>query len=204
MPRNMRWHHYGTLRNFPERWWVKDTLWITLQIRLQNSPLREPPAPLRRALVSQIDLQHTVFIDSISNGLFQGMMRPQELARTLRKVLEWHICWGKGWIGGVFHSSWRWSNHTGPSLCVTEHWELPQALVSHGDRRCSSSAECQAAFALAGEAEMPTGSLGRGRELGGHHPNALWKGAAGQKVAVSPAPHFFCVHQPHNAVEIPL
>lgn len=38
----------------------------------------------------------TQFIDS--NGLFQGMMRPQQLARTLRKVPEWHICWGKGWM----------------------------------------------------------------------------------------------------------
>lgn len=80
----------------------------------------------------------------------------------------------------------------------------PGVCLSHRDRRCSSSAECQAAFALAREAEMPTASLGRGRELGGHHPNTLWNGTAGQKAAVSPTPHFICVHQHHNPVETPL
>lgn len=67
------------------------------------------------------------FIDS--NGLIQGMMRPQQLARTLRKVLEWHICWGEGWME-FFHPSWCWSNHTGTLLCVIEHLRLPQALGS--------------------------------------------------------------------------
>lgn len=80
----------------------------------------------------------------------------------------------------------------------------PGVCLSHGDGRCSSSAECQAAFALAREAEMPIGSLGRGRNFGGHHFSTLWNGTAGQKAAVSPTSHFICVHQHHDPVEIPL
>lgn len=76
----------------------------------------------------------------------------------------------------------------------------PGVCLSHGDRRCSSSAKSQAAFALQ-EKLMPIGSSGRGRELGDHHPNTLWNGTAGQKAAVSPAPHFIRVHQHHNPVE---
>lgn len=80
----------------------------------------------------------------------------------------------------------------------------PGVCLSYRDRRCSSSVECQAASALAREAEMPTASLGRGRELGGRHPSALWNGTAGQKVFVSPTSRFICVHQHHNPAEIPL
>lgn len=144
----------------------------------------------------------TQFIDS--NGLFQGMMRPQQLARTLRKVLEWHICWGKGWM--EMFSVVLEQSHWNFAVChqALEAAPSPGVCHSHRDRRCSSSAECQAAFALARETEIHIGSLGRSRELCGHHPNTLWNGTAGQNAAVSPTPHFTCVHQHHNPAEIPL
>lgn len=109
----MRWHCCGTLRDVPEHCRIKDTLWITL--RLQNLPLEELPAPLRMLVHHSLKLIYsTKFIDSVSNALFQGVMRPQQLARTLRKVLEWHICGGR--------DGWR---HFPPTVVLGQsHWNF--------------------------------------------------------------------------------